>query len=62
MFSSKPEREDYRGDGSRTTPLCKDDAVFLEMRNRTCNECPHRLVKDGTLGRTCAVKAEETMS
>lgn len=46
--------------GSRTTPVCEDITAFLEMRNRTCNECPHRLIKDGTLGRTWAVRAEET--
>lgn len=45
MFIRKPESEDYRGDGSMSKPVCKDSAAFLEMRNKTCNECPHRLIK-----------------
>lgn len=43
-------RTDDRGDGCMSKPVCKDGAAFLEMRNRICSECPHRLIKDGTLG------------
>lgn len=46
------QSEGSRRDGSMSKPVCKDGTVFPEMRSRTCNECPHRLIRRWDTGRT----------
>lgn len=61
--SAERQSEGCRRDGSMSKPVSKDGTAFPEMRSRTCNECPHRLIRRWGTGEDLgSVKAEAMMS